>query len=81
MCEWCFNLGKRKRGWPHKIWKDEVEDDLNVMDIKTDSSGQKPSEMNTYCIGSQGPKWTVVFEKKEEMSPSDKHVFQFHLNV
>jgi len=51
------------------------------MDIKTDSSGQKPSEMNTYCIGSQGPKWTVVFEKKEEMSPSDKHVFQFHLNV
>ena len=36
MCERCFNLGKRKRGLPHKIWKDEVEDDLNVMEIKTD---------------------------------------------
>jgi len=40
--------------------------------------------MNTDCIGSQGPKWTVVLEKKEEeeeMSPSVKHVFQSHLNV
>jgi hypothetical protein len=27
---------KRKRGLPHRIWRDEVEDDLNVMEIKTD---------------------------------------------
>jgi len=36
MCERCFNLGKRKRGRPDRIWRDEVEDDLNGMGIKTD---------------------------------------------
>jgi len=36
MCERCFNLGKRKRGRPHRIWRDEIEDDLNVMYMKTD---------------------------------------------
>jgi hypothetical protein len=26
--------GKRKRGRPHKLWGDEVEEDLNIMGIK-----------------------------------------------
>jgi hypothetical protein len=34
MCEQCLNLGKTKRGRPHKIWRDELEGDLNVMEIK-----------------------------------------------
>jgi hypothetical protein len=33
--------GKRKRGRPHKIWRDEVVDDLNVMGIKTDRQWPK----------------------------------------
>jgi len=39
--------------------------------------------MNTDCTGSQGPKWTVVSEKKEEqeMSRCVKNCFHFHLNV
>jgi hypothetical protein len=36
MCERCFNLGKTRRGRPHRIRRDEVEDGLNVMEIKTD---------------------------------------------
>jgi hypothetical protein len=31
-----FQPGKKERGQPHKIWIDEVEVDLNVMEIKTD---------------------------------------------
>jgi hypothetical protein len=31
-----FQPGNRKRGQPHKIWRDEAEDRLNVMEIKTD---------------------------------------------
>jgi hypothetical protein len=40
-------------------------------------SGQKPSEINTDCIRSEGPQWTVVLEKKEEeeMSPCVKRCF------
>ena len=40
-------------------------------------SGQKPSEINTDCIGSEGPQWTVMLEKKEEeeISPCVKHCF------
>jgi hypothetical protein len=40
-------------------------------------SGQKPSEISTDFIGSEGPKWTIVLEKKEEeeMSPCVKHCF------
>jgi hypothetical protein len=27
---------RKERGWPHKIWRDEGEGDLNVTEIKTD---------------------------------------------
>jgi hypothetical protein len=41
MCEWCFNLGKRKRGRPHKVWRDDVEDELNEMEITVARNHQK----------------------------------------
>jgi hypothetical protein len=47
--------GRRRRGRPHKRWRDEVEEQLNVRGIRKEAdSGQRPSVMEEDCTGSQG---------------------------
>lgn len=60
-------IGKKEKGKPHKRWRQEVEEELNVMGIKKQvGNDQRPSGYEEECIGSQGRKQTVAFEKKGE---------------
>jgi hypothetical protein len=47
--------GIRKRGRPRKIWRGDVEEDLNTVGIKEQvGNGQRSSGMEENFIGSQG---------------------------
>jgi len=50
----------------HKIWRDEVEEDLSIMGIKNRCTMARDcqSGMEEDCIGSQGPHQAVVLQKK-----------------
>ena len=47
--------GTRIRGWPHKWWSDEDEEDLKYSGNKKQAgSGQRLSGTEKDCTGSQG---------------------------
>jgi hypothetical protein len=56
--------GRRKGGRPRKIWREEVEEDLNIMRMKYRQSIGRGMDENV--TGLQGPQRTVVLEKKKE---------------
>jgi hypothetical protein len=66
--------GTRKRGRPGKRWKDEVEEDLNIMgEKKLACSGQGSSEMEEDCIANQGSQRTVALKKKKQLGCHGYH--------
>jgi hypothetical protein len=51
-----YNRRNKERGRPRKRWKDEVEEDLNIMEIKKWACGGRgSSEMEEDCFASRGP--------------------------
>jgi hypothetical protein len=63
--------GTRKRR-PCKRWREEVEEDLNVIGIKIGKNDQRPSGIKEGCIGSEDTQRTVAPEKKKKKKKKKK---------
>ena len=58
--------GTRRRGRPKKIWKDEVERDLNVLGVRRwRELVADRKKMEGYCSTGQSPQWAVVPMEEE----------------
>jgi len=56
------NSGNIRDNEERKRWRDEVQGGLNIIGIKPEGNGQKPSAMEECCIGGQSIKITLVLE-------------------
>ena len=55
-----------KSGRPRKNGE-KFEACLSVVRKKPAGKGQRPSEMEEYCIGSHGPQWSVALEVEKKI--------------
>jgi len=64
--------GTRRRGRPKKIWKDEVERDLNVLGVRRwRELVADRKKMEGYCSTGQSPQWAVVPMEEEVWKKKD----------
>jgi hypothetical protein len=68
-------MGRRKED-PHKIWRDEVEENLSIVGVQT--GGQWPGTVNQEwrktVFGRQGPHREVVLKNKNKIRGSHKNL-------
>ena len=59
--------GTRRRGRPRKIWKEEVERDLQVVGVRRwRELVADRKKMEGHCSKSQSPQWAAVPMEEEE---------------
>ena len=59
--------GTRRRGRPRKRWKEEVERDLQVVEVRRwRELVADRKKMEEHCSTGQGPQWAVVPMEEEE---------------
>jgi hypothetical protein len=57
--------GIRKKGRPHKIQRDGIEENLNIIGIKKQAGNGHRLGMKRDYTGSQSPQHNVALEKKK----------------
>ena len=65
--------GTRERGRPRKVWRNEGEEDLNVMEKSKQAGSEMPERMKEDRTGSQGLDRTVLLEYVEKDDSSNSN--------
>jgi len=64
----------RKKGRPYNRWRDEVEEDLNVMRIRNRVAVVRDKwGMEEECIGSPSMQQSIVLEKQQQQKKKKKN--------
>ena len=58
--------GTRRRGRPRKLWKEEVERDLQVLGVRRWRELVADRKKIGHCLTGQSPQWAVVPIEEEE---------------
>ena len=66
--------GKRKRGRPCKVWRDEVEEDLNITWIKTDRQLSETLGNGERLFSKPRSTTDIVLEERNDPSMTQLHI-------